>query len=74
MTPDIAKLYAAALADGYKDETCAKCGAEFLAHVHFIRCDAQPCPMRSTKEPRTLLEQLAASLSSAQLKGDAPNE
>ena len=45
-----------ALADGYKDETCPRCGAVFEAQIHFIRCDAKPCPMVSTKDPRTLLE------------------
>lgn len=48
-----------ALAQGYKDETCSKCGAPFLAHIHFVRCDARPCPMVSTKDTRTFLEQFA---------------
>jgi hypothetical protein len=39
------------------NETCKKCGAVFEPHHHFVRCDAKPCPMISTKEPRTLLEQ-----------------
>lgn len=47
-----------ALAAGYKDETCAKCGILFEAQIHFIRCDARPCPMRSTQDPRPLLERL----------------
>ncbi len=64
MNPDIAQLHADAIAQGYKDETCSRCGTEFLAHIHFVRCKADPCPMRSTKDPRTLLEQMAPSLSS----------
>lgn len=47
-----------ALADGYKDETCPKCGALFEAQIHFVRCDAKPCPMVSTKDPRTIFERL----------------
>jgi hypothetical protein len=64
MMPDIAKLHAEAIAEGYRDETCSKCGVEFLAHIHFIRCDATPCPMRSTADPRPLLEQFAPSVTS----------
>lgn len=48
--------HAKALADGYKDESCASCNRFFAAHVHFIRCDASLCPMRSTKDPRSLLD------------------
>jgi hypothetical protein len=44
---DTERLHAEALANGYKDETCSRCGAEFLAHIHFIRCDHRPCPMLS---------------------------
>jgi len=47
MTPDQERLHADALANGYKDETCPHCGAVFLAHIHFIRCDHRPCPMIS---------------------------
>jgi uncharacterized C2H2 Zn-finger protein len=47
-----------AIAEGYKDEACPKCGAVFEAQIHFIRCDAKPCPMVSTQEPRTLLQRL----------------
>lgn len=45
-----------ALAEGYKDEICSRCKKLFEAHIHWIRCDANPCPMKSTKEPRTLFE------------------
>lgn len=45
-----------ALAEGYKDETCAKCGALFEAQIHFIFCDTKPCPMKSTTETRSLLQ------------------
>jgi hypothetical protein len=47
-----------AIAAGYKDETCPKCGTLFEAQIHFIRCDAPRCPMVSTKDSRTLLQQL----------------
>jgi len=56
----MADRHAEALAQGYKDETCSKCGTVFLAHIHFVRCHAKPCPMVSTKEPRTILEQMTA--------------
>lgn len=49
----------AAIAEGYKDETCSRCGVLFEAHIHFIRCGANPCPMRSTKDHRSLLEMIA---------------
>lgn len=48
-----------ALAEGYRDETCPKCGTPFEAQIHFIRCEATPCPMVSTKDTRTLLEQFS---------------
>lgn len=48
-----------ALADGYKDEICPKCGTLFEAQIHFIRCDAVPCPMRSTVETRSVLDRLS---------------
>jgi hypothetical protein len=54
-TPD---RHAQALADGYKDETCPKCGTLFEAHIHFVHCTARPCPMISTKDPRSILERL----------------
>jgi hypothetical protein len=38
-----------AIAAGYKDEMCPKCGTLFAAQIHFIRCDAEPCPMKSTR-------------------------
>lgn len=50
------RLHAEAIAEGYKDETCPKCGTLFEAHIHFIRCDAESCPMKSTKDTRTLLD------------------
>lgn len=56
MTPEIKALHDQAIAEGYKDEICPACGLELLAHHHFIRCDNSPCPMRSTSDPRTLLE------------------
>ena len=57
--PDIDALQREALAEGYKDETCPKCGIEFKAYIHFVRCDADRCPMKSTTEPRSLLQQFA---------------
>jgi len=40
----------------YGDEECPNCGALFAPHHHFIRCAAKPCPMVSTKDPRSFLE------------------
>lgn len=50
-----------ALAQGYKDETCSRCGALIEAQIHFIRCDANPCPMKSTADTRTLLKMLCGA-------------
>jgi hypothetical protein len=54
--PDLVKLQAEAEAQGYVDETCPKCGTVLKAYHHFIRCDANPCPMVSKRDPRTLLQ------------------
>lgn len=59
LTEDQKKLHAAAIAEGYKDETCAKCGLECLAFHHFIRCDQRPCPMLGGS-PKSLLDMWAA--------------
>ncbi len=48
--PDIEALQAEEIAQGYRDEVCPTCGTEFKAYIHFIRCEARPCPMISTKE------------------------
>lgn len=45
-----------ALAEGYKDEVCPKCGAVFLAFHHFVMCDDENCPMKDGNP--SLLEQL----------------
>lgn len=45
-----------AIAAGYKDETCPRCGTFFKAEIHFVPCEADPCPMISTKDSRTLLQ------------------
>jgi hypothetical protein len=58
LTEDQKKLHAAAIAEGYKDETCAKCGLECLAFHHFIRCDERPCPMLGGN-PKSLLDMWA---------------
>ena len=50
-----------AIAAGYKDDVCSKCGALFEAQIHFIHCDARPCPMVSTKDQRTLLQRLVGN-------------
>ena len=60
--PDLERLQHEALAEGYKDETCPKCGTEFKAYHHFIRCDSKPCPMIS-KDQRSFLEQFADAAS-----------
>jgi hypothetical protein len=58
---DCMRRHREALAEGLKDETCAKCGAIFYAHIHFVRCEAKPCPMVSTKDPRTIFERLESA-------------
>lgn len=35
-----------AIAEGYKDEVCGKCGTTFLAHKHFVRCPRKDCDMK----------------------------
>jgi len=37
----IAMTHDEAIAAGYKDETCPRCGKLFEAQIHFIRCDAE---------------------------------
>jgi len=54
----IEQLHAEAVAQGYKDEICSRCGAEFLAHIHFVRCDADPCPMKSTIDTRSIFDRI----------------
>lgn len=46
-----------ALAEGYKDEKCLKCGTVFLAHHHMVRCDDPNCPMK-TPGGKSLLDML----------------
>jgi uncharacterized OB-fold protein len=41
------------------DEICPKCGTVFKPYHHWVRCEAKPCPMVSTKDPRTLLQRIA---------------
>ncbi|MEK7570553.1 MAG: hypothetical protein AAB515_03905 [Patescibacteria group bacterium] len=38
------RLYAEALAEGYKDKVCSECGIVLLAFHHFIRCGSETCP------------------------------
>lgn len=62
--PRLAKMNSAreeAISQGYKDETCPRCGGLFEAQIHFIHCDAKPCPMVSTKDARTFLQMLTDS-------------
>jgi hypothetical protein len=54
---DVDKLYQEALAEGYKDEVCLKCGQVYLAHFHFVRCNEPDCPMK-TPGGKSLLEML----------------
>lgn len=54
------KLHREAVEQGYKDETCGKCGAIFYAHKHMIICQNLPCPMASTKDTRSVFERLTA--------------
>lgn len=53
-----AQIREEAIAEGYKDETCPKCGTLFEAHKHFILCDSRPCPMISTSDPRSLFDRM----------------
>lgn len=53
-----AELREEAIAQGYKDETCPKCGTLFEAHKHFVLCYSRPCPMMSTEDSRTLFERM----------------
>jgi hypothetical protein len=34
-----------------ESETCSKCKAVFLPHHHFIRCEANDCPMKDGNGP-----------------------
>jgi hypothetical protein len=47
MTQDlkVQEKYKEALAEGYKDEKCLKCGTVFLAHDHIVMCDDSECPV-----------------------------
>lgn len=38
------------------DETCSRCGATFGPNIHFIRCNGEPCPMKSTEDTRSLMD------------------
>jgi hypothetical protein len=40
------RRHSEAVAEGYKDEVCSKCGAVLLAFHHFLRCDREDCPMK----------------------------
>lgn len=55
-TLDAEKKHQEALAEGYKDEVCPKCGAVFLAFIHFVMCSDAGCPMKDGKP--SLLEQI----------------
>lgn len=65
MNADNSTLREQALAEGYKDEVCPKCGTLFEAQIHLVRCDARPCPMISTTDPRTLFERMMDGTKSA---------
>ena len=52
------ELHKEALAEGYKDEKCPKCGTMFLAHHHFVRCNEAECPMKSTTDTKSVLEHI----------------
>lgn len=54
-----AELREEAIAEGYKDETCSKCGTLFEAHKHFILCNSRPCPMVSEVDPRSIFDHMA---------------
>jgi hypothetical protein len=50
------KKHQEALAEGYKDEVCPRCGVVFLAFYHFVKCSEDICPMKDGKP--SLLEQI----------------
>lgn len=56
--PDTRERHVAAVADGYKAETCllGGCGVVYLAHHHFTRCTVENCPFRDDQE--SLLDRL----------------
>ena len=47
--------------DGYKNEVCSKCGAVYLAHIHFVMCFDDSCPMKSKSDTRSVLEMMWGS-------------
>jgi len=61
LTPELKEKHKEALAEGYKDEVCKKCGTVLLAHHHFVHCvNARlgECPMVSKKMPKSLLDMM----------------
>ena len=58
-------LHATALAEGYKDEVCNKCGLVFMAFHHFVRCQDPTCPMIARDKDgksKTVLEMMLSGL------------
>ncbi len=57
--PQTRELRRKAMAEGFKDEVCGKCGKCFLAHKHFISCNRKRCDMHDAGAP-TMLDVLIA--------------
>ena len=53
---NIKKLWTKAKSEGYKDEIC-DCGKAFPAHIDFVRCQEEVCPMKSS-DNKSLLQML----------------
>ena len=43
LSAELLKKHKEALAEGYKDKICPKCGNIFLAHHHFVNCHLAHC-------------------------------
>lgn len=39
-----------------ENEICSECGAVFTPEMHWVRCGADDCPMKSKTETRSLLQ------------------
>ncbi len=61
LSRNVKELHVEALKNGYKDEVCPKCKCVLLAHISFLTCQANECPMKirdgNGKTP-TLLEMM----------------
>lgn len=51
---------AEAITDGFLDvdEACSKCATVFKNYHHFVRCDENVCPMRSSTNTKSVAEMI----------------